>query len=68
MTESRLLAGVQAVELSPEFMLSGWSDGHLRCHDYSGNKLWEIPHAHDLARSYGCTALRLSHRWGAGEL
>ncbi|WIA35292.1 hypothetical protein OEZ86_003749 [Tetradesmus obliquus] len=56
----------QSVALSPQLLLSGWSDGFIHCHSRAGPKpgtpLWCIPNAHATAHSCGVPALQLSHR------
>lgn len=57
----------QSVALSPELLLSGWADGHIRCHARSGPKpgaaMWSIPNAHASAHAIGVPALQLSNKW-----
>eukprot|EP00775_Hariotina_reticulata_P008043 gene8043-8238_t len=59
-------AAALSVAVSPELLLSGWSDGFIHCHARSGAQpgtpLWCIPNAHVTAHSCGVPALQLSSR------
>ncbi|CAD7702435.1 unnamed protein product [Ostreobium quekettii] len=54
-TSSRVLDG---------FVLSGWSDGHLRRHDLAPGhpEIWVIPNAHKFGNSTGVSAMCLGAR------
>jgi hypothetical protein len=59
----------QSVAASPQLLLSGWSDGFIRCHSRLGTGqqqlgmlLWSIPNAHARTHACGVPALQLSNR------
>ncbi|KAG2489873.1 hypothetical protein HYH03_011675 [Edaphochlamys debaryana] len=59
-------AGALCCVLTRDTIISGWGDGHIRCHARVGGgglatPMWIIPGAHSLAHSVGVTAMRLSN-------
>lgn len=51
-----------SVCVSTDHLLSGWSDGKIRCHAvYDGKSLWEIHDAHKITRGNAVSSLCLSN-------
>ncbi|GLC48645.1 hypothetical protein PLESTB_000121000 [Pleodorina starrii] len=58
--------GALCCVLTRDTILSGWGDGHIRCHARAGGgspcaPLWIIPGAHSLSHSVGVTAMKMSY-------
>ncbi|GIL58625.1 hypothetical protein Vafri_13638 [Volvox africanus] len=61
--------GALCCVMTRDTIMSGWGDGHIRCHGRTSGgaqcpPLWVIPGAHSLAHSVGVTAMKLSHGGG----
>ncbi|EFJ41582.1 hypothetical protein VOLCADRAFT_107639 [Volvox carteri f. nagariensis] len=61
--------GALCCAMTRDAIVSGWADGHIRCHARTGGgalcaPLWVIPGAHSLAHSVGVTAMKLAHGGG----
>ncbi|KXZ44948.1 hypothetical protein GPECTOR_60g725 [Gonium pectorale] len=58
--------GALCCVLTQNTIISGWADGHIRCHGRAAGggtapPMWIIPGAHSLAHTIGVTAMRLAN-------